>query len=228
MHGAIFDPAQPRNTYLLPASGTVYAAVDGISYSYVLPQSIHTLTTDATIKENFKIDWGSAYAWAIVATDSGAGEVTVYGDISSFLDTTNNMFITQSHGNDGQYEITSYVVNVTGAGPLDTETVITLNPAPPTDPVGSYLGFAQIEDSEVVNWFQFTVISSNSTTNEFTVNGDVTFDIPNGGSFRVVGTLNDGTYVATATPVYDGFLDQSTIQVASIAITDTGGWVEHV
>lgn len=229
VHGAVYDPRlSDKKTHVLPQGTLVHLDTDNISYSIVEPQKIHTLTTDAVIKENFQIDWGSMYAWKIVATDSGAGEITVYGDISTFLDTTNKMFITQSRGIDGEYEITSYVVNVSGPGPLDTETVITLNPAPPVDPPGGHLGFAQIEDSDVVDWFQFMIVSANSVTNEFTVVGDATSDIPNGGDFRVVGTLNDGTYTASAPTVYNGGLNQSTIQVASISVTDSGGWVEHV
>ncbi len=103
-----------------------------------------------------------------------------------------------------------------------------MNPAPPTDPSPGHTGFAQIEDSEVVNWFQFMIISANSTTNEFVVMGDASGDIPNGGEFRVVGTLNDGTFTATAATVYSSGIGQSTIQVANILNNDTGGWIEHV
>ena len=233
--GAVYDPRPnwtfPNDqvkTYVLPKGGLPYTDADSIAYSIVDPQRIHTLTTDATIKENFSVDWGSVYAWRIKDTNSGGGQISVDSDISDFLSKTDTLFITQSQGNDGEYEISSYVVNVSGPGPLETETVITLNPAPPTDPNPDHRGFVQIEDSEVVDWFQFILINANATTNVFTVMGDATNDIPNGGDFRVVGTLNDGTYTASAAPVYSGGLDQTTIQVANIPNNDTGGWIEHV
>ena len=229
VHGAVYDPrTSDKKTHVLPKGGSTYLETDGIAYSIVEPQRIHTLTTDAVIKENFKIDWGSAYAWKISETNSGAGEITVKGDITEFLSKTDKLFITQSQGNDDEYQIASYIVNVSGPGPLDTETVITLNPSPPVDPTIGHLGFVQIEDTEIVDWFQFMIVSADATTEIFTVIGDVTNDITNGTDFRVVGTLNDGTYTATAIPVFNGTLNQSTIQVADIPVNDTGGWVEHV
>ena len=214
IYGAVYE--MPSGTVPVPPP----TGAEIFSYSYVEPHRIHTLTTDAVIKENFKIDWGSRYAWVIIETDSGANTITVDGDISGYLNTT-KLFITNSQGNDGEYDIVSHTL-------VNDDTVVTVSPALPVDPPQGHLGFLQIEDTSVVNWFQFSIVSATAASNEFVVNGDATNDIPNGGDFRVIGTSNDGTYTATAAPTYNGGLDRTTIQVASIANNDTGGWVEHV
>ncbi len=182
----------------------------------------NVLSTAAIFDEDFKVDWGTSYTWRIISTNSGASTITVDGDITSYLGSF--LTIADSQGNDGNYAVTSSGVNYVP----EPQTVITVSPSLPTDPPVYELGWALTEDNTEITWFQFMLIEANSTTNQFTVKGDVTNDITNGGNFRVVGTTNYGFYTVTVAPTYNPTTDRSTVQVSNIPNDESGGWIEHV
>jgi hypothetical protein len=188
------------------------------------------LSASATIKEELSFDWGNSILWPIYAINTGVVEIE--GDVSAYLSIGDSINITTSNGNDGTYTL-ALPPNVTSSGGV-LRTLLVLSPGLPIPAPVDQLGLVEFPDAGEYNWFQYVLISANATSNQFTIVGDVTDDIPAGGQFQVVGTDNASNiigilYTSVGVPIYNPTTNRSTITVANVVSTDTrDGWIEHV
>lgn len=127
----------------------------------------------------------------------------------------------------GSVAHTDTVYEVTGAvylvGPNVTRVGLH-SPNIPNQPDPGLDGVLRLENIDITNWFQYSLKSADSTTEEFIVNGDATGDIFVNAQFRVFGNgANNGIYTAAAAPVFDGIC--TTIQVIEDITDDVVGGV---
>lgn len=216
--------------------------LDGVSASHEM-----MITADQTgtppkgvastfVTEDLNFGWGMVHRWNIIGTDSSSNTIYLAGDVTGALDNNDRASITGSAGNDGDYEIGSFVYNI---GLNRTEIALTSDGSPSgliVDPPGSpqQAGYFTLKNIDVTNWFQYLIKEARpergsppTPVNVFEVNGNATGDVQNGQQFRVMGTTNDGVYTVSSSPTFDPDSGTTDIPVVeTIPNTERGGWVE--
>jgi hypothetical protein len=95
----------------------------------------------------------------------------------------------------------------------------------PVDPPPTLLGYFQLDNADITDWYQFLIKEADATTETFTIHGNATTNVMAGMEFRVFGTTNDGLYQAL-TVTYDPATNTTEIVVADIPNDENVGWIE--
>lgn len=246
IHFVFSDPGSPA----IPNAGVIKeSSLIGFGESYSFcdfiepsPMGAHPPenTANALIIDTLKFNWGwgSSYKWEIIGTDAINSTVYIAGEMSGMIHIDDIVFIVDSLGNDGDYQVVSTAYNST-YNRTEIELLKLSGGSPntlPVDPIGSPspYGFLVLEGADVTNWFQYSLWEARPcigspcvNLNAFVVYGDATKDIQQSQQFRISGTVNDGLYTASMSPIYNASENTTLIFVVeSIATHSYGGWIE--
>lgn len=174
---------------------------------------------ETSVNESFNFSWLTTYNWNILYKDNNS--VFLEGDLITAIQNNDNILIIGSKYNDGNYN----VINLSYDS-LTNETEVELSPSLINIDDGNNQGYLQINDIDITNWFQYSIIELKDT-NIIHIYGDSTNDIQNGQYIKVINTLyNNGFYHVNTTPIFNPNTNITIVSVSESLVNEYGGLIE--